>query len=354
MDVFKNPYRGGATQPDIPSFIPFPSDDAETPQALLSRCPTAAETPLVDAQELAVAANVSKVWVKDERARMGIGSFKALGAAYVVAHEAAKSGSDDLSTALEGTTFVTASAGNHGMSVAAGAKVFGAKSAVYLASPVPESFAERLREKGAQVVRAGEIYEDSMNAALDAARDNGWTLLSDTSWDEYYEIPHRLMEGYLVFMAEAARQIDGPPTHIFLQAGVGGLACAAAAFARKTWGDGPIISVVEPETAPALVASIKAGKSIVADGPVSHMGRLDCKEPSLVAFKGLARDADFFITITEDESTVETEKMTPMGLETSTSGSAGAVAMVLAGPHRDTLGMDQNSKVLLILSEGPA
>ena len=100
------------------------------------------------------------------------------------------------------------------------------------------------------------------------------------------------MEGYLQLAAEAAAQMDAPPTHILLQAGVGGLAAAVAAHARQVWGDGPQIIVVEPEAAPALIESIRAGALTETSGPVSCMGRLDCKTPSMIALNGLARDAD--------------------------------------------------------------
>ena len=68
------------------------------------------------------------LWVKDERERMGLGSFKALGAAYVIASDAQSLTESPCSTTLEGKTYVTASAGNHGLSLAAGAKIFGAKA----------------------------------------------------------------------------------------------------------------------------------------------------------------------------------------------------------------------------------
>ena len=170
--------------------------------------------------DLARALGVAEVWLKDERGRMGLGSFKALGAAYVIACDAGDAA--DPGTALEGVTYVTASAGNHGMSVAAGARVFGARAVVYIAETVPESFADRLCGKGAEVVREGAVYEDGMAAAAEAARDKGWRLLSDSSWPGYMAPPHRLMEGYLVLMDEAAEAMPDAPTHILLQAGVGG------------------------------------------------------------------------------------------------------------------------------------
>ena len=337
MEFLLNPWAGQCLYPDIP----MPSTDADAPFALLKDCPQHAETPLV---EIPGFAGAGRCFVKDERGRMGLGSFKALGAAYVIAHAAQNGG-------VEGRTFVTASAGNHGMSVAAGAKVFGADAVIYLSETVPESFADRLREKGAKVVVEGADYEASMAAALKAAEDNGWTLLSDSSWKGYTELPHRLMEGYLAMAAEAADQMPVPPTHIFLQAGVGGLAGACAAYFRKKWGAAPIIVVVEPEAAPALYGSIQAGEFVAATGPVSEMGRLDCKEPSLIALNGLASDANVFTLISEEEAQAVLPMLADQGLETSASGGAG-LAGVLAGGS--TLGVGEQSVVLTILSEGPA
>ena len=265
MEIFQNTPRTHVSGLDD---VPIPSVDHQSVADLIQRCPEAAETPLHDVASLANDLGVASVWVKDERNRMGLGSFKALGAAYVIAHDA-KAGR------AKGRTYVTASAGNHGMSVAAGASAFGASAVVYIAESVPEVFADRLRGLGAQVVREGAIYEDSMAAALKAANDNCWDILSDTSWPGYYERPHRLMEGYLMLMREAIEQVPEVPTHIFLQAGVGGLAGSCAALARDAWGAEPTIVVVEPELAPALVASVKAGKFVTAEGPVSNMGRLD-------------------------------------------------------------------------------
>jgi len=314
---------------------------------LLSKCPAARPTPLVEAEALAP---VDKLWIKDERKRMNLGSFKALGAAYVIARHAAERSDEPGPETLVGATYVTASAGNHGMSVAAGARVFGAKAVVYIADTVPESFAERLRSQDAKVVRSGADYAASMEAASAAAAENGWTLLSDSSWEGYFELPYMLMEGYLQMAAEAAEQCPVVPSHILLQAGVGGLAGAVAAYMRVVWGDEPKIIVVEPDAAPALQASIEAGHCVFADGPDSIMGRLDCKEPSLIALNGLARDADAFLTLSDAEVADLLPALSGAGLATTASGGAG-VAAVLNAQAREALGIDDRSRVLCILSE---
>ena len=278
---------------------------------------------------------------------MGLGSFKALGAAHAIAREAAATDAPDLRHALQGRVYATASAGNHGLSVAAGARLFGARALVYLSQAVPEAFAARLRALGAEVRRAGADYEASMQAAAEAAEAHGWTLLSDSSWPGYTGAPLRVMEGYLQLAAEAAEQMDTPPTHILLQAGVGGLAAAVAAHARHVWGDGPQIVVVEPEAAPALIESIRAGRLVETSGPASCMGRLDCKTPSMIALNGLARDADVFVTISEEEALRAADLLAAHGLPTTPSGAAG-VAAVLAG-----LELPHDARVMAILSEGP-
>ncbi len=327
--------------------IPFPSHDADAPAALLARCPAAAPTPLTAAPDIAQMAGVAQVHIKDERTRMGLGSFKALGAAYVIAHDAENNDA-------KGQTYVTASAGNHGLSVAAGAAAFGARAVVYLADTVPESFAERLRAQGAEVCRHGAIYEESMAAAAQAAQDNGWRLLSDSSWPGYIDRPLRLMEGYLVLMQEAINAMDHAPSHIFLQAGVGGLAAACATMARVAWGTIPRITVVEPDVAPALFASMAKGRPTLTTGPASRMGRLDCKEPSLIALKGLARDADAFMTISEAEGAAGHDACVAAGFASTPSGAAGVAGLLAAQAERDAFGLSEQSRVLIILSEEPA
>ena len=339
MESLQNPFRGKGLPEDVLRGAPWPSIAAAAPEALLAQCPAAGETPLVE-----VAGFGPHLWLKDERGRMGLGSFKALGAAYVIAHEAVATKADYLSTALKGRAYVTASAGNHGLSVAAGARIFGARAVVYLSETVPEGFAARLRKKGAEVVRAGADYEASMQAAAEAADEKGWTLLSDSSWEGYFDLPHRLMEGYLAMAAEATRQMPQPPTHIFLQAGVGGLAGACAAWFRHVWGDAPQIIVVEPEAAPALHHSIAEAHPVETIGPVSNMGRLDCKAPSLIALKGLARDADVFALISDLKASAILPDLAAKGLSTSESGGAGVAAMRL-------MDLPQDARVLCIISE---
>jgi diaminopropionate ammonia-lyase len=158
------------------------------------------------------------------------------------------------------------------------------------------------------------------------------------------------MTGYTVLMAEAAEAIA--PTHLFLQAGVGGLAGAAAAYARDRWGEAVRIVVVEPEGAPCLLESVRAGRPHeIAGGPTS-LGRLDCKAPSLPAYQILAREADAFMTITDDEADRAAARLRALGAPVSACGAAGAAGLLaLTAAGRAALALGADSRVLLIGTE---
>jgi diaminopropionate ammonia-lyase len=354
--LLHNPWRGAGLPPDAGVAEGTVRTDSGEPLTLLERCPAAAATPLRAPEGLAAELGLAEVRLKDETGRMGLGSFKALGAAYVIAREAARRASADeaLPRALEGCVYACASAGNHGLSLAAGARVFGATAVIHLADDVPEAFAERLRQLGAEVVRPGGDYEAAMRAVAAEAECRGWVLLSDSSWPGYVELPARVMEGYLVMGAEIAAALPEPPTHIVLQAGVGGLAAALCAYFRARWGEAPVIVVAEPEAAPALIESIRAGRPRVSRGPASNMGRLDCKAPSHLALAELARGADWFVTLADAQAAGAVEALRAYDIETTPSGAAGVAALrALDATGREQLGLSRRSRVLAFVTEGP-
>ena len=361
MEIDVNPLRGRG----LPSEIGLAGGPVRTDPtdalALLARCPVHAATPLLTPKRLAERLDIDQLYLKDERSRMGLGSFKALGAGHVIARMAADrmdrpgcpASADDLSTALADTVFACPSAGNHGISVAAAAAVFGAGARVYLSETVPEAFARRLRAYGATVVRAGADYEASIAAAQEDAEEQGYVLLSDSSWPDYLEIPTAVMEGYLVMVSEMVDAIDPPATHVVVQAGVGGLAAAVTALVRHRWGERPTVVVVEPSRSPALQASIRAGRPVTAPGSASSMGRLDCKEPSYLALDELARAADHFVTISDEEAEDTVELLREHGIDTTPSGAAGVSVLHHARGHHHVLGLGPDSRVVAIITEGP-
>ena len=327
--------------------------DVDNVCKVVKACLNPEVSPLVES-DLAKKIGVNSLWFKDERNRLGIGSFKAIGASYVMADEVVnKIGYDfdekDLRSALNGRTFITASAGNHGISLAYGAQQFGAKAIIYLSKTVPSNFVGYIEQFGADVVIEGKNYEASMAAAERASKENNWTLLSDSTW-EGYTAGIDVMAGYLVMASEAFEQCPETPTHIFLQGGIGGYPASVAACARKYYGNEPKIVIVEPTEGRVLQASIEAGKAIEIEGKVSNMGRLDCKVASLGALSSLAQTSNYFMTITDEEATECLPELEANGFQTSESGGAG-YAGLLKCIKNNGCEIDSNSKVLLILTE---
>ena len=328
--------------------------DPKRPLVMLEKCPVHTSTPLSSIKDLADEIDVAELFVKDESSRMGLGSFKSLGGAYAVAQiicEAAGTNDPTDNAAKKvasSMTFVTASAGNHGLSVAAGAKVFGANSVIILPSAAPKSFVQRISNMGADVSQGGS-YAESVAKAMDSAEEKGWIHLSDGSWEGYIERPALIMEGYTVLAEECRDQfmnINKWPTHVYIQAGVGGLAASLAANIREHWPVQPFITIVEPDAAPCLLESAIARQLTHTNGPDSCMGRLDCKDASKIAFESLICDADEFITISDKDAELATEILSRYNILTTPSGAAG-----LAGLIKKALGID--SRPLIIVSEGP-
>jgi diaminopropionate ammonia-lyase len=312
------------------------------PAELLSACPKYKPTPL-----LKKSVKNNSVWIKDETDRMGLGAFKALGGVYAVGSIIAKKQDlpikadsfflDEFKSCARDLTFVCASAGNHGLAVAAGAQIFGAKARIHLSDTVPENFALRLKHKNAEVVRSGANYEESIEAAIKDAKDTGAVHLADGSWPGYIEPPRLVMEGYTIMakeLREEFEQLNDWPTHVYLQAGVGGFAAAIAFEIRQSWRIQPEILIVEPDAAPCLKESIEHSKIMTVEGPVSDMGRLDCKTPSLLAFDILSDAANDFCLITEEQAKDAVRLAGEMGLTTSPSGAAGLAAL-LANSDKD-------------------
>ena len=328
----------------------FPDLDPTRPLTLLAACPIYAPTPLVRAT-----IQGRRFLVKDESNRMGLGAFKALGGVYAVARliqqavghpvPAAEMQSASVRQVARDMTFICASAGNHGLAVAAGATLFGANARVHLAASVPEEFAQRLQAKGAQVVRSGDTYEQSIAAAIDDARDSGAIHLADGSWPGYVDPPRLVMEGYTVMAEEMRQSFEDTgdwPSHVYLQAGVGGLAGAIAHMIRRNWHEQPEIIIVEPDAAPCLAASVAADQLVHVTGPVSSMGRLDCKDASMLAFEILRRDADRFVTVSDAAAGDAVDVAQGAGFATTPSGCAGLAAALA----------ENATSPLIIMSEG--
>jgi diaminopropionate ammonia-lyase len=356
-------------------------DDAahEEARATISRWPGYKATPLVSLPGIAGEAGVGEIHYKDESGRFNLGSFKALGGAYAVARllmlEVTRQLPDtivspesilagDHARIVSGITVCCATDGNHGRSVAWGAQTYGCKCVIFIHATVSKGRAEAIEAFGSKVVRTAGNYDDSVRDAQDEAEKTGWFVVSDTSYEGYVDIPRDVMTGYTVMAAEADEQTpyDAPPTHIFIHTGVGGLAAAVASeFWRRYGSKRPTIILCDPDKAACWWESYKSGSPTAVHGDLETvMAGLACGEVSILAWTILKPGADAVMTIT-DEQAKNCMRLLAKGTfgdapmvagESAVAGLAGLLGAAGDEQTRKTLGLTDESRILLFGTEG--
>ena len=359
----------------------FGPETAETVRRFHRSFPEYAPTALHQLSSLAEKLGVAEIMVKDESTRFGLNAFKVLGGSYAIGHHiAGMLGidpalmtrdlliSEETRKKLGDLTFITATDGNHGRGVAWTAKQLRQHCVVYMPAGTAAERLENIRRLGADASIPGPGYDDCVRLAAKHARENGWVLTQDTSWDGYEEIPLRIMQGYTTMALETAEQLgDTVPTHVFLQAGVGSMAGAVAAFLAARYGQArPKIIVVEPHSADCVYRTAEAndGKPHPVTGPIETiMAGLACGEVCPLAWKILRDHADAFVTI-PDSFAMQGMRMlgNPVGTDPVTvSGESGAsgfglALQLLSDPclreTKDALGINKNSRILCFSTEG--
>ena len=328
-------------------------------------------TPLHSFDDIAQETGVSSVFYKDENTRFNLKSFKALGGAYAVANllikklkdEGIKANSSDLilGTYKDYTSKLTvccATDGNHGRSVAWGAQQFGCNCEIYIHQNVSPRREKAIAKYGALVNRIDGNYDESVRIAAEVAESNGYTVVSDTSYEGYTDIPKDVMQGYTVMVDEAMKQMNVTPTHVFLQGGVGGFPSAVVSFLQESLDCPPIFVVVEPVNADCLFQSAVNGEPTTIHGDLDTiMAGLACGEVSVLAWSILESHVTHFMSIT-DESVPKAMQLlanrkTPIVAgESAITGLAGYLIACNDSDLKSKLMINENSKVLFFGTEG--
>ena len=340
-----------------------------------------AQTPLVSLPNLAKQLGVGQIFVKDESSRFGLNAFKALGGSYAIARYLCGKlnipvdrnsfnvlCSEEARAKLGTVTFVTATDGNHGRGVAWAAKLLGHKAVVYLPEGSSQERLNNIRALGAEAEITKFNYDGAVRLAYAMSRKHGWVLVQDTAWSGYEEIPTWIMQGYTTMAQEIAAQLNGiTPTHLFLQAGVGSMAGAVLGYFAALWQNNlPVTVICEPDKAACLYKTAVANDGTlhkVTGKMNSMMAGLCCGEPCTVSWDIINNFANAFIACSDDyaASGMRLLGMPQSGDARIVSGESGAVtagvlAALMQDPDltqlRNELGLDENSRVLLISTEG--
>ena len=353
----------------VPGVTVLPAGGFRRAKAAITRWPGYAPTKL---HRLSGLPGVAEAWIKDEGTRFGLGSFKALGGAYAVANlliaalsragVALSANADEIAEGRHADrtktiTVTCATDGNHGRSVAWGAKRFHCRCVIFVHETVSQGRVDAIAAFGAEVIRVAGTYDDAVREADRQAREHGWFVVSDTSYPGYTEVPRDVMQGYRLMADEAADQWPGPPpTHVFMQAGVGGAAAAVSVQMRARFAPAPLLIVVEPDNAACLLMSAEAGTPTAVQGDLETiMAGLACGEPSLLAWQELERAAFAFMSIPDQAAIGSLRLLADAGIMIGESGVAGLAGLSVAladPPARDLLRLDGDSRVLLFGTEG--
>ena len=310
-------------------------------------------TPLINLSKLSKELNLNKIFYKDESKRFSLKSFKALGGAYAV---------EKISKGNKHITVSTATAGNHGRSVAWGAKRLGLKCKIFISEFVSDARGQAMANLGAEIIKVKGNYENSLIECIKQSTENGWHIVQDVAWDNYLLVPKYTMAGYSVMMKEIFDQLDNNEiSHIILQAGVGGMAGAMIAGVARYLKNIPTIIVVEPDSAACVLESIKTGKiEKIYIKRESLMGGMSCGEVSLVPWEIIKNSVNYCISLPDDDiaktmrllgnANFSDEKI--IAGENSVAGVISLIASCEDEKIKKEMKLNKDSNVLLIGCEG--
>jgi diaminopropionate ammonia-lyase len=331
-------------------------------------------TRLVEAPGLAELLGVGEVWVKDESGRLGLPSFKILGASWAAFRAVAERlGQHPVEWAtiselagrldeLRPMTLSAATDGNHGRAVARMARLLGLEARIFVPRGTARARIEAIESEGAPVTVVEGTYEEAVDAAAALAGER-CLLVQDTAVDGQAQTSRWVIDGYSTIFWEIEDRLDElgrePPDLVAVQIGVGALAASVVRhFRQPEPAPRPGIVGVEPDRAACVLASMEAGHIVTIPGPHdSVMAGLNCGEPSSVAWPEVSGGIDLFVAIEDGRALDAVRRMAEAGLVSGETGAAGLAGLLelLGGdtrPASETVDAGADTRVLLISTEG--
>ena len=154
---------------------------------------------------------------------------------------------------------VCASAGNHAQGFAYSCKKLNVKGVVFMPVPTPNQKVSQVKMFGEAFIEIkliGDTYDDCAAAAKKYTEENSMVFIPP--FDDYKIIEGQGTVG--VEILEAQNEID----YLFLPIGGGGLVAGVGTYFKEHSPQTKIIGI-EPEGAPAMYESLKAGKVITLE-----------------------------------------------------------------------------------------
>lgn len=345
----------------------FPVPRVSSPRWFHRRLPGYARTPLHELPDVAARLGVGRVLAKNETSRLGLPSFKMLGASWgtykalcnKIGYEPKVWESiDEFAQAVSPLcpmTLATATDGNHGRALAHIARLLGFRAQIWVPGNTAEARIEAIRAEGASVAIVDGGYDDAVAAAAKAGGERT-LVVSDISWDGYEEIPNWIIDGYTTILEEVDEQIaemeEGPVDMAIVPVGVGALAAAVARHYRARSDCFIELVSVEPVDAACCLESALKGEIVTLTGPqLSIMAGLNCGTPSSVAWPWVSNGFDLFVSVNDEEALEAMRTLANSGITAGECAAAPLAALKLLNSKRSLEGKSEKT-VLLFLTEG--
>jgi diaminopropionate ammonia-lyase len=326
-------------------------------------------TSLLEMPILAQQTGVARVLVKAESERP-LGNFKSLGGTVASMRALARARNPPIpDSSLSGSghagrlpRLLCASDGNHGLAVAAAARNARTTASVYLPAGASKTRAARIEAAGAHVEWVIGTYDDAVLEAAKAAASGEGVLVPDTSADSGDLVVRDVLDGYSLLTREIVAQmkhqgLDGP-SHVFVQAGVGGLAAAMAIGLQSILQEPRALIIVEPSTAACVALALIQGHPQRLCGDLQTCAEmLSCGLASASALDILRPFRPISLLVTEEQlAAAPAGLIAAGGPATTPSGAAGLAGFLHAATRSaipGTIRLNERSVVLLVATEGP-
>ncbi|KAH0533409.1 hypothetical protein TsFJ059_001981 [Trichoderma semiorbis] len=341
------------------------TDSPELAYRFHLQLPAYSQTNLVPLKHLAEELGVGAVHLKDETCRLGLPSFKILGASWGTFRAIAQrlglpldSSLDSVKQALKSTkiSLYAATDGNHGRAVARMASILGVTSQIHVPVSMHSGTIDLIKSEGAHVVVSDGFYDAAVvDARVAATQDETAIVVQDYASGDYVQIPQWIVDGYLTMMLEIDGQLGATtPDLVVVPVGVGSFAQAVVTHSKKT-GKQTTVLTVEPDTSASLWKSLKRGESsTTSEKTPSIMAGLDCGTPSSISWAVLRHGVDASLTVSDFEAHQACSYLISQSVSAGPCGAAPIAALRRLSPSdREKLGLTKDSVVVVFCTEGP-
>ena len=187
---------------------------------------------------------------------------------------------------------IASSAGNHAQGVAYAASKLGVKATIVMPQHTPLIKVEATEAHGAEVVLAGEVYDEAYQKACDLQKEHGYTFVHP-----FNDLDVATGQGSI-----AMEIVQELPTvdYILVPIGGGGLITGVSTLAKML---NPKIKVigVEPAGAASMTAALKAGEVVELDSANTIADGTAVKEVGDQNLPYVQENVDDILLVEDDE-----------------------------------------------------